>query len=90
MLVSKKKQGVYVFDIQPRPSDNDKSKLKSCMLRINNPKKTYWELFVILLAIFNAFAIPIEIAFAPPELETGFWTFINTMIDCVFLADIFV
>jgi hypothetical protein len=90
ILVSKKRlDGQYDFDIQERPKKNLNSDVR-CMIRMNDPKKTIWELFVIILAIYNAFFIPVEIAFTPPELKEAFWTFVNTLVDCVFLADIFV
>jgi hypothetical protein len=60
------------------------------MLRVNNPNKTYWEIIVILLAIYNSFSIPIEIAFAPPLFEHPSFFVFNTLIDLVFLADIVV
>jgi len=37
----------------------------SCMVRVNDPRKTNWDLFVITLAVYNCFSIPFEIAFAP-------------------------
>lgn len=35
------------------------------MISQNDPNKTRWELFVIVLALYNAFSIPFELAFDP-------------------------
>jgi potassium voltage-gated channel Eag-related subfamily H protein 7 len=63
---------------------------KKCMIRVNNPNKTYWEIIVILLAIYNSFSIPIEIAFTPDFMNGSAFYVLNTIIDLVFLADIVV
>ena len=42
---------------------------KSCIVGINATRKKIWDIFIIVLAIYNCFQIPIEIAFEPPTLE---------------------
>lgn len=37
-----------------------------CLLRANEPRKTQWDLCVMLLAVFNVFTIPVDVAFDPP------------------------
>ena len=39
------------------------------VVRINDKRKIYFEIFVIFLAIYNCFGIPFEICFKPPEME---------------------
>lgn len=36
---------------------------KTGIFEINHPKKIYFEIFVIILAIYNCFGIPLEICF---------------------------
>ena len=45
-------------------------------------------MFVIILAIYNSFAIPYDIAFKPPLFETLFMGIFNFTIDMLFMADI--
>ena len=40
----------------------------SNIIRINDKRKVYFEIFVIVLAIYNCFGIPLEICFAPPMM----------------------
>ena len=35
------------------------------LLSINDPRKTQWDLFVMLLATFNVFVIPLDVGFEP-------------------------
>jgi len=58
------------------------------LIRINDPKKTYWDLFSIFLAVFNCYAIPFEVAFSPPIMEGAVFLAVNTCIDFCFLLDI--
>ena len=44
----------------------------------------------IILAIYNSFSIPIEIAYAPPSMEGAGFYVLNSLIDLVFLMDIIV
>ena len=60
------------------------------MIRINDSKKTNWDIFIIVLAIYNSFQIPFEIAFEPPEMETSKFFIANTIIDLCFAVDILV
>lgn len=48
-----------------------------------------WDLFVILLSIWNSYTLPVEIAFQPEFFSTVGVTFINHIIDVVFFLDIF-
>lgn len=59
------------------------------LIRINDPKKTYWDLFIIFLAVYNCYSIPFEVAFEPAIMEGPGFLVLNTTIDCIFLLDIF-
>lgn len=79
--------GEYIVDIPN--DDEDEAKFKG-MIRVNDLKKTRWDLFVILLAIWNVFSIPFEVAFAPVVMESAGFTVLNSIVDFVFLLDIIV
>lgn len=55
-----------------------------------NENRIYWDLFIIILAIYNSFALPMEIAFKPPWLMTQANSIFNTIIDCCFGIDILI
>ena len=42
------------------------------ILSINDPKKTHWDLFIMILATINCFQIPFDVAFQP-ELFQSIW-----------------
>lgn len=60
------------------------------MISQNDPRKTQWELFVIVLALYNCFFIPFELSFRPPELGGVEFLLLNTFIDILFGVDIFI
>lgn len=57
------------------------------MIGFNESKRLRWDIFVIIMAIWNCFYIPFYIAFEP---ETNlFIEFLNALIDLMFYFDIF-
>lgn len=60
------------------------------MISQNDPRKTNWELFVIVLALYNSFCIPFELSFAPLVMEGTEFFILNSVIDLLFGVDIFV
>ena len=58
------------------------------MVRQNDVKKTVWDLFIISVAIYNCFSIPLQIAYAPPTLEHPGFEALNNFIDLCFVMDI--
>lgn len=67
-----------------------RDKEKKFMVSQNDPRKTNWELFVIVLALYNSFFIPFELSFQPPLLAGAHFFLLNTFIDFLFGVDIFV
>lgn len=63
---------------------------KKTLLSVNSPRKTYWDLFVMLLATYNCYSIPIDIAFEPEAFNTSTFKMFNSLIDCLFLLDMIV
>ena len=63
---------------------------KSGIFEINHPKKIYFEIFVIFLAVYNCFGIPLEICFKPATMEAVEFLVLNSIIDFMFGVDIYV
>ena len=49
-----------------------------------------WDLFVMLLATWNCFSIPFNVAFEPAVMDTWIFVVSNSVIDLLFLLDILV
>jgi hypothetical protein len=60
------------------------------MIKVNDTRKTAWDIFIISVAIYNCFSIPLKIAFDPPILESTFAEVTDNIIDLLFIVDIFV
>ena len=45
-----------------------------CIMRVNDSSRIRFDLFVMLLATWNCYAIPFEIAFEPPFADSIIWT----------------
>lgn len=60
------------------------------MLSIDSDIKLRWDLFVIVLATYNCFQIPLEVAFDPPELRESYLRFLTYFIDTIFVVDILI
>lgn len=58
------------------------------ILRISDPKRVIWDLFVMLLAIWNSFSIPVFIAFEPEVADTPGMVACDFIIDFCFFTDI--
>ena len=58
------------------------------LLRLNSPIRIRWDLWVMVLASWNCFAVPLEIAFKPDFTTTTVYLLFNFFIDFNFLIDI--
>ncbi|PCI27194.1 hypothetical protein COB52_05170 [Candidatus Kaiserbacteria bacterium] len=68
--------------------DHDKFELE-WIIKSTSSRKLYWDMFIIILAIYNSFSIPFVIAFEPPGLVSStLFDFLNTVIDLIFMCDI--
>lgn len=47
-----------------------------------------WDFFIIFLAVFNAFEVPIQLAFEPEIMETRYWVYFDLLINVLFCVDI--
>ena len=62
----------------------------SFFCRQTQPARERWDYFVLLLATFNALALPVELAFQPDFTQTSTNATMNAIIDLLFLVDILV
>jgi hypothetical protein len=58
------------------------------MLRGNSTFIKFWDLFIIILALYNAVFIPIELSFAPLRFSGTTYTIVDATVDFFFLLDI--
>jgi len=52
--------------------------------------KQYWDYFIMVVATYNCFALPIEIAFEPPLLISPAFQAVTGLCDLIFFADMVV
>ena len=50
--------------------------------------KSIWDIFVLILAVYNSMQVPYEHAFRPEIMNHIVFTTLNTVIDVVFVVDI--
>ena len=60
------------------------------MIKTNASEKTLWDLFIIILAVYNCFQIPFQLAFEPPFLYSSGFSTVNSIIDVMFVCDILI
>lgn len=58
------------------------------MFWFGHPYKVKWDFFVIFLAVFNAFEVPIQLAFEPDFMESVYWIYFDLGINIIFMVDI--
>ena len=59
------------------------------LLSVNERWRVRWDLFVMVLAIWNCFQLPFNIAFSPDSDKHPASVAVNACIDVLFLLDIF-
>jgi hypothetical protein len=67
-----------------------KIKKARCLLRTNDNKRVKWDLFVLILSIWNCYSLPFDIAFNPPLFQETYFKGINNIIDSCFGIDIII
>ena len=67
---------------------NLKTKKEPLVLSMDSNIKTRWDLFIMLLATYNCYQIPLDIAFEPALFNTTAFRIINGIIDFLFFIDI--
>lgn len=59
------------------------------MIRCRGKFKLLWDILIIITALYNAIVIPIEIAFNPDDLNSPAEITIESIINTIFMIDIF-
>ena len=67
----------------------DLNPIPKYMIRVNEPRRIKWDLFVMTLATWNCLWIPLDIAFEPEASDSVFLIVVDNLIDFCFLIDIF-
>lgn len=65
-----------------------KPKKARWILRNNSPLKVKWDLIIMLLATWNCFTIPVNVAYNPIMMQHWMFDITNSLIDILFLIDI--
>jgi hypothetical protein len=60
------------------------------LIRGHSKFKLRWDVIIMLLAIFNCFIIPFDVAFEPPFFNTWIFKILNSIIDFIFFLDLIV
>lgn len=64
------------------------TKLPEYMIRCRSPFKLYWDVIIIVMALYYSTIIPIEIAFNPDALNKSLEITVEAFINMVFMIDI--
>jgi hypothetical protein len=68
----------------------DKVVVPQYMLKGSGKFRQKWDMFIILLAIYNSISIPLSIAFEPKDMSTTGFQILDSCIDLIFLVDIII
>lgn len=60
------------------------------LIRSHSTWKLKWDIVIMIFAIFNCFAIPVDVAFEPGFMDTWYFLLINSVIDFIFLLDLII
>lgn len=63
---------------------------KSWFWRVHDKKRIYWDLFIMLFALWNSIQIPFSIAFNEDQDQSTFNLILNLFVDSFFIADLFI
>lgn len=62
--------------------------MPKCMVKINDPKRIKWDIYIMCLAVWNCIWIPFQIAFKPEFGNNMFFFMFDNLIDTSFTIDI--
>ena len=60
------------------------------MIRFNDPRKFWWDVMVLILAIFICYLLPVDLAFKPAFGEHEWYHVIEIVIEVIFAIDVLV
>lgn len=61
-----------------------------CLIRGHSKTKLKWDLAIMVMAVYNCFAIPYQVAFEPSFMDEIYVRIINSLIDICFMIDVVV
>lgn len=61
---------------------------KQFIFRNMDPWRIKWDMFIIILAIYNSIGLPLQIAFNPPFMQDEYIQAFDNVIDLTFFFDI--
>ena len=67
-----------------------KSKESICVIKQQGSFKLYWEILIVIITFYNCFAIPLVLAFQPPEARSFYWDISNWVITGIFAIDMLI
>lgn len=67
-----------------------KTKKHRFIIRSNSSFRLRWDLFIMLLAIFNCIVAPVNVAYQPQFMNEWYFVVLNSIIDFLFFVDIVV
>ena len=76
--------------LQEENIDKEKEINMKWFIKGNGPARLRWDIFIILLSIYNSITIPISIAFQPEILNHTYITIFDAVVDLIFLLDIII
>jgi hypothetical protein len=63
---------------------------KKYMISFNSPYRLIWDMMIVILALYNAIIVPLEISFKPDFRENPGYEFVDYFVDFIFLIDILI
>ena len=70
--------------------EDERWKTRKWFWQMNEQIRIKWDLFVMILATWNWFAIPFNAAFSPDFMESIAIEIFNALIDLLFMVDVFI
>lgn len=73
-------------------NSNNKSSVsqkRMCIIKSNGRFRTSWDIYVVILSLWNCFTLPVDIAFQPSSFDSTAIKIFNNLIDISFLMDLF-
>jgi hypothetical protein len=74
--------------IESEPRSTTDVQIPEYIIRCRSTFKLYWDIFIIILALYNSIIIPVEIAFNPEDLNKALEITIEASINMIFMIDI--
>ena len=71
----------------------DMTRRRWCSSQVGHMHQSYWQIFIIMLAVYNAIALPLQIAFVEVQNQydnTASLEVLEILVDVFFILDIFV